>query len=271
MASGYVDINGEKLYYEEAGEGEALVLVHAGFVDSGMWDAQWEAFAQRYRVIRFDMRGYGKSDTVKAPVSRRDDLYRLLKHLKVERAHLLGCSMGGEQVLDLALEHPELAKSLVLVSAVPSGFEMQGPPPPLVLEMMEAAQSGDTAKTSELQIRIWVDGPSRQPEQVDAAVRQRAAEMNRIPVERGTWAKADMQPLNPLDPPAVGRLSEVNVPTLVIAGAFDDPEILRAADVLAAEIPNAQQVIIPDGAHVPNMEQPELFNRAVLDFLTGVG
>ena len=271
MTSGYVDINGEKLYYEEAGEGEALVLVHAGFVDSGMWDAQWDAFAQQYRVIRFDMRGYGKSDTVKAPVSRRDDLYRLLTHLKVERAHLLGCSMGGEQVLDLALEHPELVKSLVLVSAVPSGFEMQGPPPPLVMQMIEAVQVGDIEKTADLQIRIWVDGPARQSEQVDAAVRQRAAAMNRIPVERGTWAKADMQPLNPLDPPAAVRLEEVRVPTLVVVGAFDDPEILRGADVLTAGIPNAQKVIIPGGAHVPNMEQPEMFNRAVLDFLATVG
>jgi pimeloyl-ACP methyl ester carboxylesterase len=204
-------------------------------------------------------------------VSRRDDLYRLLKYLKVERAHLLGCSMGGEQVLDLALEHPELAASLVLVSAVPGGFEMQGPPPPLVMQMMEAVQAGDTKRASELQIRIWVDGPSRQPDQVDANVRQRAAEMNRIPVERGTWAKADMQPLDPLDPPAVQRLSEARVPALVIAGALDDPEILRAADVLATEIPNAQKVIIPGGAHVSNMEQPAMFNRVVLDFLATVG
>ena len=80
----------------------------------------------------------------------------------------------------------------------------------------------------------------------------------------------DRQPLNPLDPPAAGRLGDVRVPTLVIAGALDDPEILRAADVLATEIPNAKKVIIPDGAHVPNMEQPDLFNRTVLDFLATV-
>lgn len=266
----YLNIDGANLYYEAAGTGEALVLGHAGFVDSAMWDDQWAAFAQHYRVIRYDMRGYGKSDPVTGPVSRRDELLRLLDHLHVQRAHLLGCSMSGEIMLDLALEHPERAASLMLVSAVPGGFELQGPPPPLVLDMIQAAQAGDVDKTAELQIRIWVDGPSRTPDQVDAGVRRRAAAMNRIPVEGATWAIADMQPLNPLDPPAVGRLNEVHVPVLVVAGALDDPEILRAADVLAQGIPNAQQVTISGGAHVPNMEQPDVFNRAVLDFLASV-
>jgi pimeloyl-ACP methyl ester carboxylesterase len=262
-----LELGDGKLYYEVAGQGETLVLGHAGFVDSRMWDDQWTAFTQHYRVIRYDMRGYGQSDPVTGPRVRRDDLYRLLAHLHVERAALVGCSMSGEIMLDFALEHPAMVSALVLVSAVPGGFEMQGPPPPEVLEMIAAMQQGDTARTSDLQIRLWVDGPFRQPEQVDPAARQRAAAMNRLPVERGTWALADMQPLNPLDPPAAQRLGDVRVPVLVIAGALDNPEILRAADVMAAGIKGAQQVILPDSAHVPNMEQPALFNQTVLDFL----
>lgn len=270
MTTGYAEIGGGKLYYEMAGEGDTLMLCHAGFVDSGMWDEQWDDFTRHYRVIRFDMRGYGKSDKATAPLSRRDDLYRLLKHLNVDRAHLLGCSMGGENVIDLTLEHPEMVQSLIPVSATPSGFEMQGAPPPNVLEMMEAVQKGDLKRASELQIRIWVDGMYRQPEQVDSRVRKRAAEMNWIPVSNGTWAVADMQPLNPLTPPAIGRLEEFKVPTLVIAGALDHPEILRAADVMTDEIKDAQKVIIQDAAHVPNMEKPTEFNKAVLGFLGGV-
>jgi pimeloyl-ACP methyl ester carboxylesterase len=268
-ATGYADLGDGKLYYEMAGEGDTLVLCHAGFVDSHMWDDQWVDFTQHYRVIRFDMRGYGKSAKVTSPISRRQDLYHLLQYLGVERAHLLGVSMGGEYVIDLTLEHPEMVLSLIIVSTAPSGFEMQGEPPPHVLEMMEAAKKGDVSRTAELQLRIWVDGPYRQPEQVDPRVRQRAADMNWIPVSSGTWAM-DAQPLNPLNPPAAQRLAEIHVPTLVIAGALDHPEILRAADVMVNGIKDAKQIIIPDAAHVPNMEKPVEFNQAVLSFLGGV-
>jgi pimeloyl-ACP methyl ester carboxylesterase len=118
-------------------------------------------------VIRFDQRGFGKSDPAQGPVSRRRDLLLVLDELEVERAALLGCSMGGEVAMDVALEHSERVSALIVASATPSGFELQGAPPRYVMEMMEAAQKGDLERTSDLQIRIWVDGPSREPEQVD--------------------------------------------------------------------------------------------------------
>lgn len=267
--TGYINVDGAKVYYEIGGDNhnETLVLVHAGIFDSGMWDAQWDAFTQRYRVIRFDARGFGKSDLAQGPVNRRQDLYNVLTQLGVKRTHLVGCSMGGENIIDLALEHPDLASSLVVVSTAPSGFELQGEPPPLLMDMIAAMQQGDVDKASELQIRISLDGPFRKPEQVDSAVRQRAAEMNLIAMKNGTAAIADMQPLNPLDPPAASRLKSLRVLTLIIAGALDHPEIPRAADVMANEIPGAKKLIIPASAHVPNMEKPKEFNQAVLDFL----
>lgn len=268
--TGYVNVDNGRLWYEIGGDGDTLVLVHAGFVDSRMWDDQWEAFTQRCRVIRFDQRGFGKSDPAQGPVSRRGDLLRLLDELQVEQAVLLGCSMGGEVAMDVAFEHPERVSALIVASATPSGFELQGAPPRYVMEMMEAAQQGDLERTSDLQIRIWVDGPSREPEQVNPSVRRRAAEMNRIPVQHRTFFIADGQPVDPLDPPASTRLKEIRMPTLIIAGALDDPEILRAADVMASEIKAAQKVIIPDSAHLQNMENPQMFNEAVLDFLDGL-
>lgn len=267
MKSGYAEVGDGKLSYEMGGEGETVVFVHAGFVDSGMWDDQWEAFASHFRVIRFDMRGYGKSDLVKVPISRRQDLHGLLKQLNVRRAHLIGCSMGGEIVMDFALEHPAMVSSLTVISAIPSGFQMQGAPPPTLLEMMAAVQQGDLTRASELQLRLWVDGMYRQPAQVDQRVRQRAAAMNRIVLANGTWGKADAQPLNPLDPPAASRLDQLHLPVLIVAGALDHPEILRAADLMASSIAGSKKVILPDCAHVPNMEKPAAFNQAVLDFL----
>jgi pimeloyl-ACP methyl ester carboxylesterase len=266
--SGYLQIGDGNVYFETAGEGEAVVLCHAGFVDSGMWDDQWETLAQRYHVIRYDMRGYGKSDAADGQVSHREELYRVLSHLGIERAHLIGCSMGGETIMDFALEYPEMVASLVVVSAVPSGFEMQGEPPAMMLEMIAALQQGDLERGAERQIRLLVDGPSRQPEQVDAGVRQRALEMSRIPLERGMWAAADAQPL---DPPAAQRLHSIPAPTLIVVGALDDAEIRRIGGVMAAEIPGAKRVTIEGGAHMLNMEKPAEFNRAVLAFLKNVG
>lgn len=263
----YLDLDGDRVYYEVAGEGAPLVFVHAGFVDSAMWDDQWHIYARHYRVIRFDMRGFGRSDRVDAPVDRRSDLVRLMRHLGIERAAILGCSLGGTIALDMALEHPEMVAALVVVAAVPGGFALQGEPPRYVLDMWDAMEQGDLERASELQTRIWIDGPFREPHDVDPRVRERSAAMNRIALANQTMRKVDATPLNPLDPPAADRLDAIAVPTLVVVGELDNPELLRAADVMARSIAGARQVRIPDSAHLPSMEEPERFNQAVLAFL----
>jgi pimeloyl-ACP methyl ester carboxylesterase len=267
LVTGYVDLEDGKLFYELAGDGALLVLGHAGFVDSQMWDDQWDALTQRYQALRYDMRGYGKSDPASRPRNRRADLLRLLEHLHIERAAFLGSSLGGTIMLDFALEHPEKVSALILVSAAPSGFQPLGAPPALLMDMISAAQQGDTARVSELQLRLWVDGPYRSPEQVNTLVRERAAKMNRIPVERNTWGVADAYPIEPLDPPAVDRLDAMHAPALIMAGGADDPEVLRATEVMVAGIKGAKKHIFSQSAHVPNMEEPEAFTQEVLSFL----
>ncbi|HEY1386957.1 MAG TPA: alpha/beta hydrolase [Ktedonobacterales bacterium] len=268
--AGYIEQADGRLYYEEAGEGEALVLGHAGLVDSGMWDPQWKAFAKQYRVIRYDMRGFGKSDPAPSPRNRRNDLMQLLQSLGVKRAALLGCSMSGTIMLDFALEHPEMVSTLVIVSSSPSGYQPEGDPPPELMEMFPAAKEGNTARVSELQMRLWIDGPTRQPEQSNQDVRQRAAAMNRIPVERGTFFTADLQPVDPLTPPAIDRLGDVHIPALIMAGALDYPTTIRAADIMAEGIPGARKHLFTSSAHLPNMEEPDEFTQVVLDFLAGI-
>jgi pimeloyl-ACP methyl ester carboxylesterase len=265
--TGYLDIGGGKVFYEATGEGEPVVLLHAGFVDSRMWDEQWHALSQDFAVLRFDMLGFGKSDPEERPVSRRQELYKVLEQTGIERATLVGCSLGGETVLDFALEHPDRVAGLVVVSAAPGGFEMQGEPPRYLMEMLGAFEQGDLALASDLQLRIWVDGPFRQPEQVDPVVRERAAEMNRVALAKGTWGLTMAPPLDPLDPPAVQRLGQIRAPALIVAGGLDNPEITRAAEEMASAIPNAHKLVIPGCAHLPNMEKPSEFNQAVLDFL----
>jgi pimeloyl-ACP methyl ester carboxylesterase len=265
--NGYVDVDDGKVYLESAGDGAPLVLLHAVPLDRRMWDDQWHDFSQRFAVMRFDLLGCGRSDPLTAPVSRRQELYRVLEAAGIERATLVGCSLSGETVLDVALERPGLVAGLVVVSAVPGGFELQGEPPAELLEMFAAVERSDLERAAELQLRLWVDGPFRQPDQVDALVRQRAAEMSRATLARATWLQALAPVPDPLDPPAAKRLERITAPTLIIAGELDDPEIRRAARVMADAIPGAQQLVIPRAAHLANMEQPTVFNRAVQAFL----
>ncbi|MHB8088420.1 MAG: alpha/beta fold hydrolase [Anaerolineaceae bacterium] len=267
----YMDLGDGQLYFETAGVGMPLVFSHAAFLDSRMFDAVWEPLAKHFRVIRYDMRGFGKSSPVTGPLCRRTDLLQLLNHLDVTDAHLVGCSNGGQLSLDLALEQPQRVASLTLVGSTPSGFELRGEPPRHLFEMFDAMQQGDNDLSNELQIRIWLDGEHREPQQVDSALRKKALEMNRIPVSQSTFFIADTQPVNPLDPPAIARLESVKCPTLVIAGALDHSEVLRAANEMAERIPNARKGLIESAGHVPGYEQPDRFVKLLLDFLGSKG
>jgi len=263
----YLDLEDGRLYYEIAGEGFPLILSHAAFLDSRMFDALWEPLAQHFRVIRYDMRGYGRSSPASGPLCRRAELAQLLTHLGITQAHLVGCSNGGEISLDLALEQPGLVASLTLVDATPSGFELQGAPPRYIFEMLNAMQNGDVDLANELQIRVRLDGEQREPEQVDPEIRKKALEMNRIPLMQNTFSLEDAQTVNPLDPPAVARLEQVSCPTLIVAGSLDHPELLRAADEMVTRIPGARKVILEGSGHVPSYEQPDKFIQRLLEFL----
>jgi pimeloyl-ACP methyl ester carboxylesterase len=267
---GHLNLGDGQLYYEMAGKGTPIVLSHAAFLDSRMFDAIWEPLANHFCAIRYDMRGFGKSSPATGPLCRRDDLNQLLNHLEITESHLVGCSNGGQISLDLALEQPHRVKSLTLVGSTPSGFELHGEPPRYMLEMFDAMQKGNIDHSNELQIRIWLDGENREPEQVDIMLRRKALEMNRIPVSQSTFFIADAQPNNPLNPPAMTRLESVNSPTWVVAGALDHPEVMRAADEMAKRVPNAKKSIIASTGHVPSYEQPDAFFKLLLDFLGSV-
>ena len=256
-----------QIYYESIGQGTPLILCHAGFVDSQMWNPQLETLTQNYQVIRYDLRGYGQSDPATQPISRRSELFEIMDKLQIEKAILIGCSLSGATILDFALEHPEKVIGMVAVSAVPNGFEMQGEPPRYLFEMIDALQGGDIQTASELQTRIWFDGMYREPEQLDSELRRQVKAMNLNAIQKGGYAFGDAQPLNPLNPPANKRLAEITCPTLLIAGALDHPEVLRATDLMHQTLPNASQHIIENCAHLPNMEQAKAFNAVVSQFL----
>src|SRR5690242_14993310 len=160
IQTGLAEINGAKLYYEVAGQANnpAVVFVHAGVADHRLWDGQFDLFAQQYRVIRFDLRGHGQTTSPNMAYSHVEDLRGLLDFPKVERAVLIGCSIGGTAVLDFALSYPQRVTALVLVSSTPSGYQLQGAPPASLMQLIEAQKAGDLEKMAQQAVAIWGSG-----------------------------------------------------------------------------------------------------------------
>ncbi len=264
IQTGFAEINGGRLYYEVAGDGPALVLVHAGIADRRMWDDQFLVFAQHFRVIRCDFWGFGRSTLPESPFSLHEDLYQLLKILGAGPVHLMGCSLGGRVSIDLALTYPQLVKSLTLVGSGLSGYDFTGDVLQRHFAQMRAAyERNDVDGALELVIQLWVDGRDRTPDQVDPRVRARVREMLD---GRTEWTIAEQ----PLQPAAIHRLKEIDIPTLILIGDRDEENIATIANLLAENIPGARKLVIPDTAHLPNMEKPGPFNDVVLEFLRSI-
>jgi pimeloyl-ACP methyl ester carboxylesterase len=266
VSEGFLEVNGARLWYEVAGSDPALVMLHGHLIDSGQWDDQFGYFARDYRVVRYDARGFGRSDKPAQPFAFHEDLRALLALLGIERAVLMGCSGGGATIINLALAYPGMARALVLVGSGVSGFQFPEPPPPKIVAMREAQERGDIDAAVELALQVWTDGERRRPDQVDANARERTREMMKRLFSRPTVAAE----VRTLDPPAIARLSEIGVPALVVVGADDWEPIHEIADLLATGIPGSRKLLIPAAGHHPNMEHPALFNESVHEFLEAV-
>ena len=173
----YVDVPGGRLYYEVDGSGPALTLIHAGVAHLRMWDEQVAAWRNRWRVIRYDTRGFGRTLSEDVPYSNRDDLRRLLDHLGVERTHLLGLSRGASIALDFTLEHPERVAALVWIAGGVGGHE--GPDAGVDWDAVEKLyEEKRFDELVERETQIWTDGLGQPPDRVDPDVRRRMIEWN---------------------------------------------------------------------------------------------
>lgn len=267
----YIEVNGARLYYEMAGSGTAFIMIHAGIADCRMWDNEFDTFASKYQVLRYDMRGCGRSLPVKGEFNLHDDLTALLEMLEIPApAILMGCSMGGGLAIDYALEKPEQVSSLILVGSGPPGLELDVAGPEALFAQSEAAfLARDLDRVAELDMQIWFDGMGRQTEDVDAIARQKAFDMARLVAEHELTGIGE-HVRKPWDSQAVERLHELTMPVLIVTGENDIPFLRLAADYLVQRLPKASQILIPNAAHLPNMEHPEMFGAAVQGFLDGI-
>ncbi|MGH2547623.1 MAG: alpha/beta fold hydrolase [Actinomycetota bacterium] len=251
--------DGAKLYYEVAGTGPPLVLLHGGLWDGRLWDDQWRAFTARFRTVRPDYRGFGRSDPAEREFNLTEDLVTVLDAEAIQRAAVAGLSLGGYVAVDLALTHPDRVSTLVLVAAGVTGFDGWGEEIQKHRAETEAAvQRGDLGAALELDLELWC--PLRTGN--DERQLRIARENLNAPLAEEL---ADV-----VEQRAIDRLGEIAVPTLVLVGDRDVPEMLRLADILDTGIPGARKAIIEDADHVPNVRKPEEFNDLVIGFLQEV-
>jgi pimeloyl-ACP methyl ester carboxylesterase len=261
-------------WYERTGSGPPLVLIHGGFVDSRMWDPQVDAFAADYLVLRYDLRGHGR--TGPSPRGRysvdlfADDLVALLAGLGIRRATLCGISFGGMVAQSVAARHPEVLEGLALAGTAVSTTLTRTDrfqrcflaPRWLFLPTIRAMGAARFVRFSS-----WLGRHTRNAGWFgrDEAVRRYVEEaMLRMPTAEYVKMYGAIYDFQAQD------LSRVHVPTLLLNGENESRSVHRHAEHIRTLIPHAESVVIDGAGHVSNMENPEPFNRALRDLLERV-
>jgi pimeloyl-ACP methyl ester carboxylesterase len=264
---------GVRLYYEETGEGRPLVFVHEFAGDSRSWRPQVQFFARRYRVIAYNARGYPPSDVPDDPAAysqdqATDDIRGVLDHLGIDRAHVVGLSMGGYATLHFGLRHPERALSLVVagagygsVKADRERFRQDAEHTARKMEEDGMAKSADFYAKGPTRVQFIDKDPVGWREFYDqlasGSARGHALTLRGVQMTRPSVLDLG------------DELEKLDVPTLVVTGDEDEP-CLEPGIFMKRKIPTAGLVVLPKSGHTINLEEPDLFNRCVLDFLTAV-
>ena len=266
VETGYAEVDGGRLYYEASGKGPALVLIHAGFLDSRMWDTQFQLFSENYRVIRYDVRGFGKSDVARTKFSDYKDLRVILDHLGAQTASLVGVSNGGRIASDFAVEYPSIVDHLVLVSPGMSGYKFSGPEEEKMWEEFDkqmkpqedADREGRAGDAVEMDVDAWASAQT-------PANRERITEiaMDNFHVQVENPWRLQVPP----EPRTWHRLSQIRTPTLLIIGDRDVAPQIVMVDNIHSHIRGSKKVLIQGADHIVNMSKPDEFNRTVLEFL----
>jgi pimeloyl-ACP methyl ester carboxylesterase len=250
-----IDRDGVKIYYEVYGEGPPLLLTHGYSSSSHMWAGQREAFGKHFSVITWDMRGHGRSDYPSDPLAYSqaltiEDMTAVLDEVDAKEAIVGGLSLGGYMSLAFRLAHPERVRALLVIDTGP-GFKN------------DEAREGWNAYALKTADRYEKEGLGRLGEtSVEARTARHRDASGLAHAARGMLTQKNARVIN--------SLPDIAVPTLVLVGADDKP-FLAATDYMANKIPGAKKVVIPDAGHAANIDQPEAFNRAVLEILKGAG
>ncbi len=261
MQTGYAVINGATLYYETAGSGEPVIFVHGMGLDCSMWDGQFSTFADNYHVIRYDLRGFGRSSIPTGDYAHHTDLYALMQHFGIQKANLVGLSMGGRVVIDFAITYPGAVKSLTMVDAVVHGYQAK--------ENVSTLAVGNAARERgpKAANEMWLKHDLFIPANKNHAV---AAQLKNIIDNYSGWHWVNKNPWIPIEPQAIQQVHKITAPSLVIAGEQDLEDFHAIATLLHEKIAGSKKVVMMGVGHMPNMEDPDTFNNHVRSFLLSV-
>jgi pimeloyl-ACP methyl ester carboxylesterase len=251
-----VDVNGARLWYDEAGSGEAVLLLHGGLGDSGLWEPVVPLLAERFRTIRIDLRFYGRSTGPAVPWSWEEDIVGVLDALGIERAALVGLSLGGKLAFDVALARPERLWAVAGVAPGLGGHDGAAYSAEQEERYEAADAKGDLEAAMAIDFEVWA------PLGADERIRQlwRATpDANGLP--------PGVEPLAPAGAPAKERLGELAVPTLVVTVANDPPGFREIGPLVASAAPDARHLEL-DSDHYVTLREPELLAGTLLDFLS---
>lgn len=249
-----VEVNGARLWYDEAGSGEAVLLLHGGLGDSGLWGPAVPFLSDRFQTIRTDLRFFGRSTGPAAPWSWHDDVVGVLDELGIERAALVGLSLGGRIAIDVALDAPERLWALALVAPGLSGHDGSPYSPEQEARYEAAEAAGDLDAAMEVDFEVWA--PLGADEQIRALWRETP---DASPLPQG------VEPLPARGGIAKPRLSELALPTLIATVAHDPADFREIGPLIAREAPNARHVEL-DSDHYVTLREPELLSRVLLEF-----
>lgn len=263
--SGFAEINGSKIYYEIAGTGAPLILIHGWSFDTRCWDDQFDIFSKEYRVLRYDLRGFGRSalpDTG-AVYSHTEDLVSLLDYLNIKKAHIIGHSFGGKVAFDFVFNNPEKVISLILADAamdVP-GLKV---PEDVTTWIRDTWKTGREKGVEEAK-KIWMNGSPLKPAMRNPRSAPKVVQMIK---DYSGWHWTHNDPCNYPKPFPPERLNEIKVPTLILVGEFNPKIYHDWANIQNKYISNSQKEIIPNAGHALNIENPERVNELILKFLS---
>lgn len=259
-----IPVPGGELHAEVVGSGPPVVMLHAGFFTAEMWDDQLDLAAD-HRVIRYDARSHGRSSTLLSDHHPYEDLLAVLDHFQLETASLVGNSMGGLTSFTLALRHPERVDRMVLFGPGVPPVEFHDP---FVLDRhreQEAAQQAmDADGYVEALMRLAVDGPHREPGQVDPEIRRRCREMAMTTIMNHHTATGRQ-----LEVDVRSRLAEIATPTVLVVGELESTDLHRMSGEAVRLMPNAELVEFAGCGHMTNMERPQRANDLIRRHLAG--
>ena len=265
--TGYITIADSKLYYETTGKGDAILFLHAGFMDRRMWEPQVNEFSKDHQVIVCDMRGHGITVDGDSSYYMYEALRILLDSLHIKKAVIAGLSLGAVVATDFAIQYPQYTEKLILAGPGINKLETRFAQDTIMFRRYDslkmAAENKDTVLAAEYFVRSWFDGPVRKPADTDTAARAKALKMAIATMKThrlSYWTRF-------AEPPAVTMLNKIAANTLIIVGEKDNYRIFVNSDTLQAYIPHTSRIVIPGTAHMMNMEKPVEFNNAVRKFI----